>query len=350
MKILYVSHSNRSGYLYQDPSVRYRCYNFAEELVRAGNKADVCHFEKFEDDFIDRYDVFVFHKPKFSSSLVKLLEKLKTNTKLAIADFDDLVFDERYAEESSLFLSARGSLKNVIRLHREYHKALRLFVNVTVSTTPLKTIVQKTHPGANVRVIHNGLSSRWVRQGRYMYQKNYEDKMIGYFPGTSTHHYDYKIVEPALVRFLEKHKDIRLLILGPLKIDEKEYDSQQLLLFPAVSYEQLPYWIKQCWITIAPLQQSLFNHCKSGLKFFESAIWGVPLIATAIPDLIRCDTELHFAEDERGWLDQFEMMLADAPYTKISKKIENWTIEHCMAQNQLPQWLEFVNQRRYREN
>jgi glycosyltransferase involved in cell wall biosynthesis len=223
-------------------------------------------------------------------------------------------------------------------------------MNVTVSTAPLKKIVQKSHPGADVRVIHNGLSSRWVRQGRYMYQKDYEDKIIGYFPGTSTHHYDFKIVEPALVRFLEKHKAIRLLILGPLKIDEKKYDSQQLLLFPAVSYEQLPYWIKQCWITIAPLQPSLFNHCKSGLKFFESAIWGVPLIATEIPDLIRCGTELRFAEDEQGWLDQFEMMLADAPYTKISKKIENWTTEHCMAQNQLPQWLEFVNQRRYREN
>lgn len=350
MNILYVSHSNKTGYLYQDPSVRYRCYNFAEELVGAGNKADVCHFEEFEDDFLDRYDVFVFHKPKCSSRLVHFLKKLKTNTKLAIADFDDLVFDERYAEESSLFLSARGSLKNVIRLHREYHEALRLFENITVSTVPLKKFVQKSHPGADVRVLHNGLSSRWVRQGRYMYQKDYEEKMIGYFPGTSTHRYDFKIVEPALVRFLEKHKDIRLLILGPIKIDEKNYDSQQLLLFPAVSYEKLPYWIKQCWITIAPLQQTLFNHCKSGLKFFESAIWEVPLIATAIPDLTRCDTELRFAEDEQGWLDQFEMMLADAPYTKISKTIENWTTEHCMAQNQLPQWLEFVNQRIYREN
>ena len=37
-------------------------------------------------------------------------------------------------------------------------------------------------------------------------------------------------------------------------------------------------------------------------------------------------------------------------YTKISKKIESWTTEHCMAQNQLPQWLEFVNQRSHREN
>jgi hypothetical protein len=110
------------------------------------------------------------------------------------------------------------------------------------------------------------------------------------------------------------------LVCAGNKIDENKYDSQQLLLFPVVSYEQLPYWIKQCWITIAPLQPSLFNQCKSGLKFFESAIWGVPLVATAIPDLTRCDTELCFAEGEQGWLDQLEMMLEDAPYTKISKK------------------------------
>ena len=39
------------------------------------------------------------------------------------------------------------------------------------------------------------------------------------------------------------------------------------------------------WLNIAPLSSSPFNQCKSGLKYFESALLGLPVCATHIPDI-----------------------------------------------------------------
>lgn len=342
MKMLFVSHSNRKKNLYLDPSVRYRCYNFTEELTKAGQKADVCHFTGFKSDFIDRYDAFVFHKPKISGKLKKIVKRIESAKKPAAADFDDLVFDERYAGESSLYLSGRASLKYVSKAHRSYHRALALFKKVTVSTEPLKAFVRGVNPNADIKVIFNGLSKGWVIKGQVISKQVNNKKYIGYFPGTSTHQFDLKVVEKPLIHFLRDHPGTGLLVLGPLEIDEDKFNGIEVKRHPAVAYEELPYWIRKCWVTIAPLADTCFNRCKSGLKFFESASWGVPLVATEIPDFKRFGCNVLFADKKTSWEDHFEHLKDASFYDKFSSKIRRYTEKHCMVSDQVPRLLDFI--------
>lgn len=338
MNILFISHSNQK-LIHLDPSVRYRCYHFSEELNRMGYHADVCHFDMFKDVYMTRYDGFIFHKPRFSRRLVRTMRELETLGKTVWADFDDLVFDEKLAEQSPLFLCGRASKTATIGLQREYRQALLLFGHVMVSTQPLAGHVRRVHPDARVAVVHNGLCERWVHNARYLYARENRQKWIGYFPGTSTHYQDFKLVAAVLSRFLESNQDVRLLVLGPLAPSDFGLKMDQVFALPAVAYDQLPYWIMQCWLTIAPLSDTVFNQCKSRLKLIESVIWGVPLVASPIDDLKRCPTEVLYAATDSQWFDQLNRLKDDACHARISAVNYRWACRHAMARNHINAWL-----------
>lgn len=344
MNCLFITHTGRKHKPHLDPSVRYRCYHLAEALAQLGHIADVCHFENFRIGFMDRYDAFIFHKPKFSWQLKRLVKRLQAAVKLVIADYDDLVFDERYAQESPLYLCGRASLKHVQALHKEYGQALRLFSNITASTEPLADCIREYKPESTVHVVHNGLSDRWVAQGDYSFKPQFNQKTIGYFPGTSTHQQDFSVVESALVHFLGNNPAINLLVLGPVTIDRGKFRSDQIQTLPVVAYDQLPAWIRLCWVVIAPLEDTRFNRCKSALKLFETAVWGIPLIATPIEDMKRCNAKVLFAGNEREWLEGFEAMLHEPYRIEIAADLRKWAISHSMAKNHIPRFLKAIEQ------
>ena len=59
----------------------------------------------------------------------------------------------------------------------------------------------------------------------------------------------------------------------------------QIKSFAPVTYNKLPAIYNLSWLNIAPLSANSFNQCKSGLKYFESALLGLPVCATNIPDI-----------------------------------------------------------------
>jgi glycosyltransferase involved in cell wall biosynthesis len=314
--------------------VRYRCYHFAEEFARAGLLADVGHFEGFKNVHANRYDAFIFHKPKYSRRLVAVLNQLKEMGKTVVADYDDFVFSEAHADASPLYLCGRASIQQVRAMHRQYEQAMDLFQSITVSTEPLGEIVKTFQPGAQVDIVHNGLSAKWVAQGAYRFKEDRAEKVIGYFPGTSTHQMDFSVAEPALAQFLRRHREVRLLVMGPVKVDRYLFRKEQISTLPVVAYEQLPAWIMNCWASIAPLQESIFNRCKSALKLLETAIWNVPLIASPIPDLMRNRNKVSFARNVQEWEDRLEALLDDTHYAHTVKGHRSWAMDHCMAHTQ----------------
>ncbi len=305
-RILFISNTKRLEDPYKDHSTRYRCFNFAEEFIRRGAQADVCPLQTVDMSAVDRYDLFIFHRPSYSSKLCKFLQKLDYHSKRYVADYDDLIFCLDRVKASPQYLNRKATEKKIWKIHSSYQKGLKLFSKVHASTDALAEQLRKHHPNSDIAVVYNGLSSEWFNHAQNLSFCHDGKFRIGYFPGTSSHDADFKLIARPLLQFMETRSDVELLIAGPLNI-EHEFRENKVRQVEAVTYAELPQLISQCSVTLAPLKANKFNRCKSNIKLLESLACSVPIISSPNKDFSRIHTDFHqVARLQKEWLAALE--------------------------------------------
>jgi len=345
MKFLFISNTRRDQRPYLDPATRYRCYNPASDLERMGHVADVVPLAHFNIDQIGRYDALIFHKPSMISVVEGAVALAEKRGIPVIADYDDLIFDDRNALDSSLYLTRRASKKIVLDIFRRNHKALKYFRYVTTSTTALAEQAQISHPKCTVQVVHNGLNKAWVDAAKLRNTVHPIPGSISYFCGTKSHDHDFRIVEDILAEFLKANHLARLHIIGPLEFNKEKFPKNRLDLTAAVPYEDLPRLIMKSWINIAPLEDNVFNRCKSGLKFFEAAAFGIPSIASPIPDMQRfVGSNIELPETPIEWSASIHKLFDNHNRNNAAKQDQNYAMRNCNSASQTKILLDFINQ------
>jgi len=320
VKILYITTTSR---ILTDPSVKYRCFNFAKALSKNPEiLVDVVSFDVFSDlSYLYFYDVFIFHRPAYCKKLFNILDILKKYEKTYIADYDDFIFNPIVAVETSIYRNGLKTLKGTQNILENNKKAMALFNRFTVSTQPLKDNILFLKKEASVLVVGNGISDRWSNLMSY-YKKNKitnKNKVIGYFSGTKSHNYDFKIAERAIERILKKDSNVTFRVVGYLEISNryilKNVERQEL-----VPFYQLPKLISDCSVIIAPLEKSNFNNSKSCIKFLESESLGIPCLASPIHDMLLNKDKGCVITEEHQWEEHLHKALYDDLY--VSNKIK----------------------------
>lgn len=300
--------NNRNPSLFrQDASFVYRCENVAEALAAAGHQVALLHLRSFP--LRARFDAVVFHRPRYSLRLRLALRAARRAAGAAVfADFDDLVFDDAYAEFSPAARNALlppATVKEQLRSHR---RALEMFDRVIVSTEPLLAHVRERVPTAKVAVLHNAVFRKW-REGSAESVSNPSRKIITYLPGTRSHDRDFAQAAEALSAVLAKHPEARLQITGPLAFD-LAVRPEQVVHSAKVPFEQYHQRVRTGWVNIAPLEMTPFTRCKSALKVIEAGYWGIPTVCSPIPDTARfIGAGAVPAATPEAWYEQLEAML-----------------------------------------
>ncbi len=336
MNILYISNSRKSNKPYQDSSVRYRCFNPAQALSSVNINADVTTVDMVTLNIVERYDLIFFHRPEMGNKLEKLVNRAKQRRCAVIADYDDLIFNPDYAEHSPGFLSQQYLLDTVKRIFKKNYDALALFDHFSVSTTPLAAEIKKIKSSSKITVFPNCLAEAWLQHNNQPCSRNSKVRRITYLPGTNSHHHDFAVVQNLLSKFLSDNSDAILRIVGPLKFKKKKYNRHQLELVPYVPYPLLPGLIRDSWVTIAPLANTIFNNCKSGLKYFESAAFGIPVIASPTGDMQRLNSEaLHLVDAPKQWLKALILLSDKTYYEQCAVSGVNHVKEKCILSPQI---------------
>jgi glycosyltransferase involved in cell wall biosynthesis len=287
--ILFVSDTGATN-PYTDPSVRYRCFNMAQELVRRGFRSHVIAQHAFETrvEQLGSFDRYVFHRPRLTQDLADFF--LGVEPGRAIADFDDLIFDVRYADATPAVRVRKRPAKEVRHYVASMAESVRMLARATVSTEPLAEHAAQFEHLA-VSVIHNHLDPAFLGLARELRRSNdYNARpfQLGYFSGSASHDLDLALIAPAIAGFLNSNPGARLLVVGAVAIpSELGPYMAQIRRLSVVSFHALPFVMAQCKKVIAPLESTPFAACKSGLKFFEAALVGCDVIATPIPDMAR---------------------------------------------------------------
>lgn len=309
-------------------SAAYRCHNQAEELNEHGIEASVA----VQDNsqlllFASRFSVFVFHRTIFTNKIKKLIEAIKAQGKEIIFETDDLNFDPNYLQKTDYYQKItkleRQQIKHGIGAEILHDPSVKTCVT---STTFLAS--KLSAKGKNVFVSKNKLSQHDVDVAEKILQsenkRNDEFIRIGYFSGTPSHDRDFAMVEDVLVAILQKHKNVKLFLAGPLEIggkfDEFQDRIEQVSFVPMDKHLENMAGVD---INIVPLEDNDFCRSKSEIKFIEAAIVGVPTVA--------CDNQT-FRETIDEGLDGYLAQSQKEWFEKLSKLIVDKKLRQAMSQ------------------
>lgn len=349
-RVLFISQTARINAPFLDPSVRYRCYNPAEIFVKYGVIADVIAQQNATVEMIEHYDAFVFHRPYGGDPNLQLLvEKATAQKKITIADYDDLIFDPEFALQSSIYLNRVRNEIQTKAVFTDNFIGLKLFDFFTCSTEPLKKHIEHLIPNAKVAIVSNGLSESLLSGFKFKqrYRIPQSIQTISYLSGTASHNLDFDSIAATLDDFLQKHKKYRICVSGPLQIDRGHLNPRFLIHFPHKEFYDFFESTGKYRFNIAPLAgNNVFNECKSALKFFESGIWGVPTIASPLPDFLRFkdSTGLILALEPDEWLDALEKLADDEYYQSAVSGLHEYCVEHCLAKPHALKLLNFIQE------
>ena len=235
--------------------------------------------------------------------------------------------------------------------HKQYEKNKMLRVNlavilsysdaITVSTLPLKERLAKHLKDLHgiekpIFVIPNYND---VTEWNFPHEKNKDGVVIGYM-GSISHAGDIKMILPAIYTVLEKYPNVGFQIMGQwtLKDAKKHIGNWPLSIrkrifavHPTENQVDFPLWFsQQPWdIGIAPLMDTLFNKCKSHIKWMEYAMYQIPTVASKVyPYYMDVQGKETITDGETGIL-----ALKDEWVEKLSLLIENEDLRKKIGKN-----------------
>jgi len=321
-------------------SAKYRSERQAEELRLHGFKCSVTVQDNpLLPRYADRFQIFVFQKTIYSSTVAKMIENIKAQKKEIIFETDDLVYDAEYVRRMDFF----ERLNTLERKQYETGVGSEIlrdeYVKNCVTATTYLAEKLKTQ-GKKVFVSKNKLSNYDVEVAESILksrtQSSDEKIKIGYFSGTASHDKDFETVKKVLSDIFEKYPQAELHLFGPLEIDDVYAKfGERIKKHPFAPWEKHIENIAGTDINVAPLEiGNPFCESKSELKFIEAGIVGVPTVAAAtqtFQEAIEDGVDGFVAGDDEEWKEKLEKLILNGDLRRQmgevarEKVLENYT-------------------------
>lgn len=326
----------------------YRCYIPALSLQesKVADNEFLFHNQVTEPtpSDLDGKHVVVFQRA-VGTLYIDMMKECARREIATVFEMDDNLFDVPRHNPASWFWRRKGIMKIL-------HQQLDLADRVIVSTKPLLSrVLQEMKWGGDdhkVRLCPNHLHPAVWGRSVWGPVKPYDNQhtVIGW-QGSSTHDTDFKMALPALARIIKERPDVVLRFLGcvPLSIrgviPENRFQwtkGVEMARYPAtlryVNYD----------IGIAPVTDSLFNRCKSNIKWLEYSALGIPCVASKVYPYERSIEQGvtgFVAETEEEWYEYLTRLLND-PFLRqtIGTQAQQHVWQAHSQNQQAPKWAE----------
>lgn len=278
-KVVYIKNQ------FDNSTFRYRCYNVVQAMSKQ-QKYVVTYFLSSEipviSKYLDKVDVLIMQRAMWDLNIENIISSARSHNIPVIYDADDLIINPKYVP---LYLNNLGIIKEKdISFDVHFNFASKYYAvaikcdSFIVTNKFLGNFLQEDF-GKDVYIIPNFLNkeqeshSEIIRKNKRKYSKPF---VLGYFSGSPSHKEDFSLIVADIKSFLEEYSDSSLKIVGHIDLPKEFKDFEdRIIQVPFVSYEELQYEIGEVDVNLVPLQQNLFNNCKSELKYFEAGIVNV---------------------------------------------------------------------------
>jgi hypothetical protein len=335
--IRFLSHSRRADLYRRDPSFFYRCENLSNALADLGLDAGCLHRSTFGKP--TRNTSLVFHRPR---SFVPFGRPKPPHAALDwhAAEVDDLVFDPAQAVHSPAVRNKHLTLWQTKWMFRANGRALGRFSRISTSTAQLAKQLQASFPNADIGIFPNCVAKSWLG---YPIQSLERDKRrLTYFPGTRGHDADFAMICGPVENFLLAHPDWELFVVGPLDF-RLAVPGRQIVRMDRVPFEKYHEVVQTGAINLAPLESTTFNECKSALKIMEAGFFGIPTLASPIPDAQRFAGDgVEFAAASEEWAAGLIRLAGQHPWSMPRRHaLRERILGAASIENEAKRWLDW---------
>ncbi|RJP95087.1 MAG: glycosyltransferase [Desulfobacteraceae bacterium] len=268
---------------------------------------------------LSTHSLVIFYRVSGFDCVLELISEAHRLKMPTFWEVDDLIFNRALLEQSkSLAAIGKTVFEGMLNGAGLYLKAMLACGKGIASSTGLALEMESAGSG-EVIVIENALDQETLD---YAKQINATKRTaaggfvrIVYGSGTNTHNVDFEEVADAILQILKHFDNVKFRLIGPLDLPKKfiPYESK-IEKIPLCDYKQYLSLLAECDISIAPLENTVFNDAKSNIKFLEASIVKIPSVCSP-----RATFRQAIAHGENGFLcetqdafkDVLEMLVKD---------------------------------------
>lgn len=299
-------------------------------------------------------DIVVFHRPDRKEKL-EMARMLKKTGKKIVFDNDDTLKDTGGFKFNE-FMDEKRLEKGLSKMNETVDAFIKEADLVTCSTEFLKKEYEQLNP--NTIILPNCVDPfYWPDE----ILKNDSDIVRIGITGSVAMTSDIEVLKP-IVEHYQNDPRVRIVLLSvptpsnnetfkQLYVDEYDWLSQINIewhpLTQAHEYYEKMNELKLD-IVIIPRYDSLFNRCKSNLKFLENSMLEIPTVAQSFPtkdspyEQNPEDTKhLLLATDTASWIEQIEKLINDKEYRqRLGKEAHEYVLENYNISGKAYLWQE----------
>lgn len=304
---------------------KYRVTQKKELFESLGIKCEVVSWTDYfkAKHLLSLSSLAIFYRVPAYDSVMSLIGECKRLGIRTFWEVDDLIFDTRVLENSrtinSLDSNTISSLLEGARLYRE----AMIACGEGIASTPGLAQEMINAGLKNAYIIENALDLQTLNTATAITSqsvKSEPDKLIRivYGSGTSTHNIDFEEAAPSLARILKENKDVIFRIIGILDLpDYFNGLESQIERIGFCQYDEYLRYLSECDISIAPLENYIFNESKSNIKYIEASIVKVASISSplsAFTSVITNGENGLIAKSQNEWYQGFSKLINDKKY------------------------------------
>lgn len=240
-------------------------------------------------------------------------------------DIDDPIFDHDAYSENRNLKSLAASERNYLLAQIPSYKVLMGQIDqLIVSTVGMRDLAESTiGPGADVLVWPNlidGATRSAFEQLPPAAGRDPATLTLGYFSGSRAHDHDLEAIASVLSNLLQLYPQLQLCFGGYTALPNCLADfSNRIRVIGFMSYPAYLDNLRNTDINLVPLLMDKFNQCKSGIRYLEASLCGVPTVASRVgqfTEMITSGETGYLCTTTEQWQQSLVALIDDAALRK----------------------------------
>ena len=264
---------------------RYRVEHTQEQLLLQGIRSRFLQPDELEQiTEWEQVGAVVIYRCRYREPLAGFIRKVKGTIPL-LYDIDDYIFD--YNEISGLAFLKGAEYADFKQESQELLLCMEQCDRFLASTDTLagkiaekmqKPVFVNRNTASMAMQVLSNIALLQKKQGQ---EQDEERVVLGYFSGSRTHDTDFALIEDIILDLMGTYAQLELLVVGCLELSEKfGAVEERVVRKDFVDWQKLPSLIAGVDINLMPLEDTLFNRCKSENKWMEAALVKTPTVAS----------------------------------------------------------------------